>query len=79
MPAENTGKRREVEVVLWHGRYRADGQGRLDSLRPLVDSHALFMTDLRLEGLPGDWRLVANVYEVRERSEWDDELIEVHR
>jgi hypothetical protein len=77
MRGENVGLVREtVEVVLWHGRYVNDGKERLDSLRPLVDSHALFLDDLRLEGKPGDWRLVAKAHTPRERgSSWLDGLV----
>lgn len=53
--------RRTHTVVLWHGQYSNDGYERLDTLEKYAGMFNL--SEIRMEGRAGDWRIVADAYE----------------
>lgn len=72
--SENQGRRRIETVVLWHGQYSNDGKERMEVLQRYA--RLFFLDNVRLEGTPGDWRIVAEAYVARDRSKEDLEILD---
>jgi hypothetical protein len=56
--ARDHTERRVEKIVLWHGQYRNDAP--LELLDRFVS--VLSLSDVRMEGRDGDWRIVADAF-----------------